>query len=128
MHETGNPDNIRISRISFDGSGNVTKGIHADVRANADLLMKMIVDYSAQVAGTQIVFEPHYPYFFADADGDGRADTIDGRSQKYASWTPRLLKAAYNWKFVNADPGAFAHNPPYTLNYFTTPLKISPAR
>ena len=34
---------------------------------------------------------------------------------KFASWTPRLLKAAYNYQFVTEDPGAYAHNAPYVL-------------
>ena len=34
---------------------------------------------------------------------------------KYAAWTPRLLKAAYNYQFVATDPGAYAHNAPYVL-------------
>lgn len=32
-----------------------------------------------------------------------------------SSWTPRLLKAAYNWKFVGADAGIPVHNPHYAL-------------
>ncbi|MCB1404024.1 MAG: polyheme membrane-associated cytochrome C, partial [Rhodobacteraceae bacterium] len=32
---------------------------------------------------------------------------------RYASWTPRLLRAAYNYQFLAKDPGAFAHNPRY---------------
>ena len=32
-----------------------------------------------------------------------------------ASWTPRLLKAAYNWKFVGADAAIHVHNPHYAL-------------
>ena len=56
-----------------------------------------------------------YPYFFADANGDGVADEAEGRAVAYNAWTPRLLKATYNWKAVSADPGAFAHNAPYAL-------------
>lgn len=115
-HEDGALDAIRISRISFDGSGDLSKGIRSDLAANADLLKAMLTEYSVAVTGTPLVFEPHYPYFFADADRDGRADTAEGGgSVAYKAWTPRLLKAAYNWKFVTADPGAFAHNPHYAF-------------
>jgi len=34
---------------------------------------------------------------------------------RYQSWTPRLLKAAYNYQFVAKDSGAFAHNPHYVI-------------
>ena len=115
-HRTGEPDDIRISRQSYDGSGDTGKGIKADIQANAERLMGMMRDYAAQVAGTPMVYDGgSYPYFFADANGDGVADEAEGRAVAYKSWSPRMLKAAYNWKLVTSDPGNFAHNPAYVL-------------
>ncbi|WP_417270648.1 cytochrome C [Celeribacter sp.] len=115
-HENSTPDEIRLSRLSYDGSGDLTKGIRADIATNAKRLLGMVQDYAAQVAGTPMIYDGHsYPYFFADANGDGRVDEVDGRAVGYNAWTPRLLKAVYNWKFVSADAGAFAHNPHYAL-------------
>ena len=53
-----------------------------------------------------------YPYFFADANGNGAADEGEGR---YESWTPRLLKAAYNYQTSIKDPGAYAHGGKYII-------------
>lgn len=115
-HQESQPQDIRLSRQSFDGSGNLTQGIRADIAANADLLKGMLSDYAAQIAGTPMVYDGHrHPYFFADANGDGIMDEAEGKPAPYNAWTPRLLKAAYNWKFVTADPGAYAHNPHYAL-------------
>jgi hypothetical protein len=116
-HQSGNPDDIRISRVSYDGSGDLTKGIKADIQANADTLKQSVVDYAATVAGTPMVYDgARYPYFFADANGDGVVDqNAEGGPVAFASWTPRLLKAAYNWKVVSADPGIHVHNPYYAL-------------
>ena len=114
-HDAETPEAIRIRKQSYDGSGNLSVGIHSDIEANAQLLMETLVTYTSEVAGTALVFEPHYPYFFADANGDGLADQVDGSSVNYAAWTPRSLKAAYNWKLVTADPGIYAHNPHYAL-------------
>ena len=115
-HQTGDPKAIRISRQSYDGSGDVTKGIAADIGSLSDQLMAEIKAYAAQVAGVAIIYDGgHYPYFFADANGDGLADQADGRGVAYKSWTPRLLKAAYNWKFVSSDHGIHVHNPHYAL-------------
>jgi hypothetical protein len=36
-------------------------------------------------------------------------------ANRFNAWSPRLLKAAYNYQFVTKDPGAYAHNPIYTL-------------
>jgi hypothetical protein len=115
-HENNNPDEIRIARYSYDGSGNTGQGIRTDISANAVQLMEYIDRYAAEVAGTPMVYNgDRYPYFFTDANGDDVADTADGRGLPYASWTPRMLRAAYNWKLVTADPGAHVHNPHYAL-------------
>ncbi len=115
-HESGVPDRIRISRVSYDGSGDTTKGIQADLGANADLLLELLTDYAAEVVGTPILYDgAHYPYFYADANGDGLADRDGERAVAYNAWTPRLLRAVYNWKFATADAGAYVHNPPYAF-------------
>ncbi|WP_425052846.1 cytochrome C [Psychromarinibacter sp. S121] len=115
-HQADDPMDIRISRTSYDGSGDVSKGISADIEANAEVLMEMIGEYAAEVAGTPIIYDgAHYPYFYADSNADGVVDQAEGRATRYASWTPRLLRAVYNWKVVTADPGIFVHNPHYAL-------------
>jgi len=115
-HASGKPGDIRIARVSFDGSGDTRKGIRADISANADRLMTMIAAYAAQVAGLPLLYDGNrHPYFFADANGDGVADQAEGKPVAYNGWTPRLLKAAYNWKFVNSDAGIHVHNPHYAL-------------
>ena len=65
----------------------------------------------------EIVYDSHEnPYFFVDTNGNGIADKNETQmSNRYNAWTPRLLKAAYNYQFVSKDPGAYAHNPTYTL-------------
>jgi len=115
-HQSGEAQAIRISRQSYDGSGNTDQGIYHDINANADLLISLIQDYAAAVGGKAIVYDgARYPYFFADANADGLADEAEGRPVGYDAFTPRLLKAVYNWKFIKADPGIHVHNPYYAL-------------
>lgn len=115
-HQSGDPDEIRISRVSHDGSGDTEKGIKADIQANADILKAEFLRYAAEIAGTPMIHDgARYPYFFADANGDGVIDQKDGQPVAYNSWTPRLLKAVYNWKVVQSDPGIHVHNPYYAL-------------
>lgn len=115
-HQGDAPEAVRISRQSYDGSGDTTKGIKADIDANAARLLSMIRDYGASVVGVPIIYDGNsHPYFFADANGDGVVDEAEGRAVAYKSWSPRMLKAAYNWKLVTSDPGNFAHNPAYVL-------------
>ncbi|MDO5704445.1 MAG: cytochrome C [Paracoccus sp. (in: a-proteobacteria)] len=107
---------IRISRLSHDGSGDTTKGIGQDIAANADVLKQLILDYAREVSGRPMIYDGgRHPYFFADANDDGVIDEADGERVAYDAWTPRLLKAAYNWKFVSSDKGVHVHNPHYAL-------------
>jgi hypothetical protein len=73
--------------------------------------------YAADVIGTPIVYESHtYPYFFTDTDGDGEAGPDEANyGNQYATWTPALLRAAYNYQYASKDPGGFAHNGKYVL-------------
>jgi hypothetical protein len=67
--------------------------------------------------GVPIVFNPDtHPYFFTDTNDNGLADPEEINSEnKYINWTPRLLRAAYNYNYVSHDTGAFAHNSIYIL-------------
>lgn len=47
--------------------------------------------------------------------GLGGARASKSRRNRYQSWTPRLLKAAYNYQFVAKDTGAYSHNPHYAI-------------
>jgi len=69
---------------------------------------------ATEVAETDIVYNPQqHPYFFIDANGDGEIDA--GDSERFNAWTPRLLRAAYNYQYSTKDPGAFAHNGLYII-------------
>lgn len=115
-HESGDSRAIRISRQSFDGSGDLEQGIYADISANRERLFALLTEYAREIAGTALVYDGNrHPYFFADHNGDGLPDQRDGAPVPYTNWTPRLLKAAYNWKFVGADAGIHVHNPHYAL-------------
>lgn len=115
-HQADSPQDIRIARQSYDGSGNTSVGIRSDIQANSALLLATIQTYAAEVAGAPVVYDgTRYPYFFLDANGDAVADEAEGNPITYNAWTPRSLRTAYNWKLVSADPGSYAHNPAYAL-------------
>lgn len=90
--------------------------------------MELIVDYAREVAGTPVIHDgTRHPYFFAGHNADGVPDQQDGAPVAYASWTPRLLKAACNWKFVGADGGIHVHNPHYALQLLHDSAEDIPA-
>jgi len=111
------PDAIRgpLSTTDYDGDGDTTEGIDGEIQTYAEKLYASIQDYAANVAGTPIVYDAAaYPYFFADTDGNGERN---GEEAGFAAWTPRLLKAAYNYQYVQKDPGAAAHNAKYVIQF-----------
>ena len=73
--------------------------------------------YAAETTGVAVVYASSaYPYFFIDSNSDGTAAPDEAiYPNRYQSWTPRLLKAAYNYQLVAKEPAIFTHNPHYAL-------------
>lgn len=104
-HDTTDPTTIRRSDADFDGDGDVSEGIHGEVETLGEALYAAMQAY-AEAHGGAIEYNPtSYPYFFA-ANGDG-----------YAAWTPRLVKAAFNYQYIQKDPGAYVHNPKFVIQF-----------
>ncbi len=79
--------------------------------------MAALQAYATETVGTSIAYDAHsHPYFFIDTNSNGVADPeeVNG-DNRYATWTPRLLRAAYNYQYATKDPGAFAHNGQYIV-------------
>ena len=111
------PETIRMGTKDYDGDANTTEGMYDEVKTMEDLLYGSIQKYAAEKAGSPIVYSAaSYPYFFTDTNGNGNGDPDElTSSNSYKSWTPRLLRAAYNYQWVQKDPGAFTHNGKYIL-------------
>lgn len=107
-HETGDTATIRgesSANVDYDGDGDVTEGVKGEIDTLAEALFAEIQAY-AEGKGAPIAYDAHvYPYF---SGADGKA---------YASWTPRLLKAAFNYQYVQKDPGAYVHNPKFVIQF-----------
>jgi hypothetical protein len=115
--------NIRVDSagqaIDYDGDGNTTEGIAGEVQGMHDALYAAIQTYATDTVGAGIVYDNgSYPYWFTDTNGNGTGDPDEINSDNaYASWTPRLLRATYNYTWVAKDPGAFAHNNEYVMQF-----------
>lgn len=111
------PKNIRVNTTDFDGDGNFSEGAFYEVEQIQTKLLEAIQAYAKDVAGAPIVYDLSlYPYFFPDTNSNGLADPEEViATNKYTSWTPRLLRAAYNYNYSKHDTGAFAHNSTYIL-------------
>jgi hypothetical protein len=108
---------IRESEEDFDGDGSTDEGLAEEIATMQEALLAAIQDYAENEVGTAIGYEAHTnPYFFIDTNGNGQIDPDEANGDnRYATWTPRLLKAAYNYQYITKDPGAFTHNGRYIL-------------
>jgi len=107
---------IRMATTDYDGDGDTTEGITGEVSTMVDALYAAIQAYAKDTAGTAIVYDAHArPYFFVDANANGALD--EGETDRYTSFTPRLLEAAWNLDLANRDPGNCAHNPKYVMQF-----------
>jgi hypothetical protein len=106
-----------MGTTDYDGDGNTTEGMYDEVATEEELLYAAIQQYATDKAKSPIVYSgSSYPYFFIDTNANGVADPDETTSSNaYASWTPRLLQAAYDYQWVQKDPGAFTHNGKYIL-------------
>lgn len=101
------------SFADYDGDGNLTEGLYYEIETMAEKLYTALKAYGVAV-GKPIVYDAHaYPYFFNDTNGNGVKDADETTS--YNGFTPRSLRAAYNYQYYQKDPGQFAHNGKYVL-------------
>lgn len=113
------PEGIRgaNSTEDYDGDGDVTEGIAGELETAAEKLYAAIQEYTVKQGLPGIVYSAtNYPYFFVDTNSDAQPspdETI--YPNQYKSWTPRLLRAVYNFLWYEKDPGAFAHNGKFML-------------
>jgi hypothetical protein len=108
---------IRVDTTDFDGDGDILVGISQEIDSFHSILMDAIKLYADEEIGIPIGYHPQaYPYFFIDTNSDGSIDSEEAAFiNQYPTWTPRLLRAAYNLSYSSHDPGAFAHNSDYIL-------------
>jgi hypothetical protein len=110
--------NIRMlaSTSDYDGDGNVTEGMFFEIQGLQEKLLAQMQTYAKEKTGSSVIYDAAaYPYWFADAEGDGVIDQKDGANVSFTTWTARLLKAAYNYQVSIKDPGAFAHGNKYIV-------------
>ena len=102
-HDTSDPTTIRKTDVDYDGDGNLEEGIKGEVDTLAEALYAQIQNYAEENGGA-IEYDAHaYPYYF----------TPDHKG--YSTWTPRLLRAAFNYQYTQKDPGAYVHNNKYII-------------
>lgn len=128
--------------VDFNGNGDADEPMRDEIATFEEALLAGLQAYATEL-GTPIIYNANaYPYWFNDTNGNGTADEDEVNSDnRFASWTPRLLRAAYNYQYFQKDPGDYAHNPYYSMQVlydsienvggdvtsFTRPVVVTPA-
>ncbi|MEE8593498.1 MAG: cytochrome c3 family protein [Candidatus Bipolaricaulota bacterium] len=88
---------IRMDGTDYDGDGDVAEGVKGEIETLHETLL-------GALESLDLVYDAHsYPYWF------------DGAGERFGAWTPRMLKAAYNYQLVAKEAGFYAHNPKYAV-------------
>jgi hypothetical protein len=93
--------NIRTGNIDYDGDGDINEGIAGEIETMQERLWIAINLYIFKTEGVDPLVVNRR---FTNEDGDS-----------YTTWTPRLLRAAYNYQYSLLDEGAYSHHPYYIL-------------
>jgi hypothetical protein len=108
-----------------DYDGNIFESLADEIDGLRETLYYYIQNYVLNSVGTPIIYNAHrYPYFFVDDNRNFKVD--DGETTRHNAFTPRLLKAVYNYQYVMKDPGAYAHNGKYVVQVLQNTLRDLP--
>lgn len=117
VSEIGNFRDIRMADTpDFDGDGNTSEGIYFEIMNIHGMLYDAILTYAEEVIGEPIVYAKQFPYWYNDLNANGIADEDEVNfGNRYATWTPRLVRATFNYQVINMDPGGYTHNARYLI-------------
>ncbi len=108
---------VTMSKVDYDGDG-VVESMYDEIEGMKAVLHQAMSQYSAKVGDGSMFgfYGDAYPYSFIDTNKDGQISEDEAIfPNQYKLFTPRLLKAAYNYMFTVKEPGAYIHNAKYVL-------------
>ncbi len=106
----GEPRAIRqVHLADYDGDGDTTESLAAEV---AGMAAQVLAALQAAAPAPGLCYAgDSYPYFFIDGDSNGQCSAEEATgANRFAAWTPALVRAAFNYQLSQKEPGAWAHN------------------
>lgn len=108
---------IASFNVDYDGDGDTVEGIAHELVGLHEKLYQAIQLYAAEVVDQPICYRDVRPYWYNSSSG-AFADCTDQEAvegNEFVAWTPRLLRATYNYHTTRQDYGAYAHNGRYIV-------------
>jgi hypothetical protein len=80
------------------------------------VLFKAVQQYTREVLSTGIGWADQYPYLFVDTNLNGTLSEDEMVFQNsFSDFSPRLMRAVFNYQFSVKDPAGYVHNGTYIL-------------
>lgn len=106
---------VYVDGIDYDADNEV-EGVYHEIQGVQEVLYTSIQRYAAQTIGVPIGWANQFPYLFVDTDGNGEIEGDEAAfPNQYKSFTPRLLRAAFNLQYSLKEPAGYVHNAKYIL-------------
>jgi predicted CXXCH cytochrome family protein len=108
---------IASFNVDYDGDGDTVEGIAHELIGLHEKLYQAIQSYAAEIIDQPICYRDIRPYWYNSSSG-AFADCTDQEAvddNAFSAWTPRLLRATYNYHTTRQDYGAYAHNARYIV-------------
>ena len=120
VNDVGAARDIRMMSsvgIDYDGDGNPTEGHLRRARRPARQAAGGASGRTARsTARRSATRPPPIPTGSSTATATATCSAAEAvGANGYKSWTPRLVRATYNFQLASKDPGAFAHNAKYII-------------
>jgi len=106
---------VFVDGFDYDGDEQV-EGLYHEIQGVQEILYASIQSYTTEVIEAQIGWADPFPYLFKDTNGNGEIESEEAAfPNQYVSFTPRLLRTAFNMQYSIKEPAAYVHNGKYVL-------------
>lgn len=106
---------VIVDGIDYDGDGTV-EGVFHEIEGMRAVLYLAIQSYARSEIDQPIGWADQYPYLFIDTNDNGTLEKDEiVFPNGYSSFTPRLLRTAFNYQFSIKEPAGYVHNGDYVL-------------
>jgi predicted CXXCH cytochrome family protein len=114
---------IFVDGVDYDNDGEV-EGMYHEIRGLRDILMTAMQQYSEEITGSGLGWADQFPYLFIDTNKDRVLSEDEAQfSNAFTAFTPRLLRAAFNYQFSLKEPAGYVHNGKYIVQLLNDSIK-----
>lgn len=107
--------NIYIEGVDYDADSTV-EGVYHEIVGLQNVLLQSMQQYTVAKLGVGIGWADKFPYLFIDNNQDGSLSEDEAVSGNgYKAFTPRLMRAAFNYQFSLKEPAGYVHNGNYVI-------------